>query len=154
MKFTCVRRKIFVPHLQHVDSYLFVKFMIFVILVFIYGTTQTQVDGLARMQVLVLEYSRTNTHVEYASAWHEDDMMTHVMSSNQQVKSCDELKLVQTFFKCLKIFTWKESICTHKCFAHEHQLASEWYFKFYTQLSWFLLFLILMLHLLLLLCSD
>lgn len=31
--------------------------------------------------------------------------MVHAMSSNQQVQSCDKLKLVQTFFKYLRILT-------------------------------------------------
>ena len=42
-----------------------------------------QVDGLA----LVLEYSRTNTHVEKVSARHEHNTTVHVMSLNRQAES-------------------------------------------------------------------
>ena len=36
-----------------------------------YGTAQMQVDGLARLLGLALEYLRTNTHVEKVRAQHD-----------------------------------------------------------------------------------
>ena len=53
-----------------------------------YDTAQMQVDGLAQVLVLALEYSRTNTRVEHAGIWHEHDRMEHGMSSNQWVEIC------------------------------------------------------------------
>ena len=90
-----------------------------------YGTTQAQVDGLIQVRVLVLEYSRANTRVEYMSVRHKHDTMTHVMSTNQQVKSCEiRIGIFQILKKFIQ-FTWKQ--LTHKCFAREHQLALKWY---------------------------
>ena len=53
-----------------------------------YGTIQTQVDGLAQVQVLALEYLRTNTNIEYTSAQHKHDMTAHATSLNRRFKSC------------------------------------------------------------------
>ena len=52
-----------------------------------------QVDGLAR----VLEYSRTNTRVEKASAQHEHNMTAHVMSLNRRAESFTSWNLHEHF---------------------------------------------------------
>ena len=52
-----------------------------------YGTTRMQVDGLIRVQVLVLKYSRTNTRVENTSAQHKHDTTTHAISLNRRAES-------------------------------------------------------------------
>ena len=44
--------------------------------------SEIQVDGLAQVQVLVLEYSRTNTRVENVSLRHVHDTTVHAVSLN------------------------------------------------------------------------
>ena len=96
-----------------------------------YSTTQTQVDGLAQMLVLVLtlEYLRTNTYVENVSMRHEHNMTVHATSLNRGAESFASwnlhvhCKMLENFIQ----FTQKESTQTLKCFACEHQLMSEWY---------------------------
>ena len=46
-----------------------------------------QVDGLTQVLVLVLEYLRTNTCIEKASAQHEHNTTAHVVSLNRQAES-------------------------------------------------------------------
>ena len=59
-----------------------------------------QVNGLVCVQVLMLEYSRINTQVEYTSVQHKPNRMAHETSSNRQIESCDscdEFKLSRHF---------------------------------------------------------
>ena len=60
-----------------------------------YGTTQMQVERVAQVRVLKVEYLMANTRVELASARHEHNTMAHVTCSNQRVETC------RNIFKCL-----------------------------------------------------
>ena len=67
-----------------------------------------QVNGLACVQVLMLESSRINTQVEYTSVQHKPNTMAHETRSNRQVESCDscdKFKLLQEFFQILEKFS-------------------------------------------------
>ena len=50
----------------------------------LYGTTQMQVDGFARVLALLLEYSKTITCVKNMSAQHKHNTTVRVMSLNRQ----------------------------------------------------------------------
>ena len=63
-----------------------------------------QVDGLARVLALALEYSRTSTHVEKASAQHEHNTTAHVMSLNDELKVL-RVKICTSIFKCSRILS-------------------------------------------------
>ena len=55
----------------------------FMLVILNYGTAQTQVDGLAQVLELALEYSRTNTCIVKVSAQHRHNTTAHVMSLNK-----------------------------------------------------------------------
>ena len=97
-----------------------------------YSTAHMQVDGLTWVWMLALKYSRTNTRVEYVSAWHEHNMMVHVMI----------LKL--TGWKlwwdetCTSIFQILESLLKKSQFA----LACDWAVPYLKQTITFSMYLI------------